>query len=81
MAGMKGRSGRLPKQVDQEMIEALKVYKDDVFRILHENILKGEYWAIRIWFERMYGKPTEQTNLTVNTEQPPFNIKDIIKFN
>ena len=81
MAGMKGRSGRLPKQVDQEMIEALKVYKDDVFRVLHENILKGEYWAIRIWFERMYGKPKEQTNLTVNTNEPPFNIKDIIKFN
>ena len=68
-------SGRKSKDADQKMIESLSVYQDDVYRILHENILKGESWAVKIWFERMYGKATEQKNLEVtNHEVPLFNI-------
>ena len=68
-------SGRKSKDADQKMIESLSVYQDDVYRILHENILKGESWAIRIWFDRVHGKPTEQKSLEVtNHEVPLFNI-------
>ena len=76
MSGIKGRSGRKPKEADQQMIEALSIYQNDVYRVLHENILKGEHWAIKIWFERMYGKPTEQRDLTDTSNDPPplFNL-------
>jgi hypothetical protein len=79
LAGNKN-SGRLSRQADQNMVEALSVYTNDVYRVLHENILKGEYWAIRIWFERVHGKVIEQKELTVNNEQPLFSLTDVWKF-
>jgi hypothetical protein len=75
-----GRSGRKSKAADQNMVEALSVYTNDVYRVLHENILKGEYWAIKIWFERVHGRPIEQKELTVNNEQPLFSLTDVWKF-
>ena len=68
-------SGRKSKQADQNMVEALSVYTDDVYRVLHENILNGESWAVKIWFDRVHGRPTEQKSLEVtNHEVPLFNI-------
>jgi len=75
MAGLKGRSGRRKRETEQQMIDSLSVYTEDVYRVLGENIKKGKFWAIKIWFDRMYGKATERKDLTVlNTEQPLFNI-------
>jgi hypothetical protein len=48
------------------MMESLAIYTDDVYKILHENILKGKYCAVKIWFERMYGKPTERKKFDGN---------------
>jgi hypothetical protein len=73
-------SGRKSKEADQNMVEALSIYTDDVYRVLHENILKGEHWAIKIWFERVHGRPIEQKELTVNNEQPLFSLTDVWKF-
>jgi hypothetical protein len=42
--------GRTKKETEQEMIESRSVYTDDVYSKLHDNILKGKYWAIRLWF-------------------------------
>jgi hypothetical protein len=57
------------------MMESLAIYTDDVYKILHENILKGKYCAVKIWFERTYGKPTERENLTgISPEVPLFNL-------
>jgi hypothetical protein len=69
-------SGRRPKEVEQEMIEKLSVFTDDAYRVLGENIKKGKFWAIKIWFERMYGKAKEykDVNVTSNQETPLFKI-------
>jgi hypothetical protein len=69
-------SGRRPKEVEQEMIEKLSVFTDDAYRVLGENIKKGKFWAIKIWFERMYGRAREQKdlNITSNQETPLFEI-------
>lgn len=68
-------SGRKSKQVDQQMIEELSNFSDDVYKVLHKNILEGKHWAIKIWFDRVHGKAVEQKNLTVlNTEVPLFNL-------
>ena len=74
MAGNKF-SGRKSKEADQNMVEALSVYTDDVYKVLHENILKGEHWAIKIWFERVHGRAIEQKKLEVTSpSQPLFNL-------
>lgn len=75
MAGTKN-SGRRAKEIDQQMLERLSVFTDDAYRVLGENIKKGKFWAIKIWFERMYGKPKEykDLNVTSNQETPLFEI-------
>jgi hypothetical protein len=75
MSGTKS-SGRRAKEIDQQMIESLSVFTEDAYRVLGENINKGKFWAIKIWFERMYGKPKEykDVNLTSNQETPLFKI-------
>jgi len=75
MAGTKN-SGRREKEIDQQMLERLSVFTEDAYRVLGENIKKGKFWAIKIWFERMYGKAREYKDLTVTTKQetPLFEI-------
>ena len=75
MSGTKS-SGRRAKEIDQAMIESLSVFTEDAYKVLGENIKKGKYWAIKIWFERMYGKPREykDVNVTSDHEQPLFEI-------
>ena len=69
-------SGRKSKEEDQKMIEELSKFSEDAFEILHQNILAGKHWALKIWFERMYGKPKEykDLNVTSNQEQPLFHL-------
>ena len=69
-------SGRKSKEADQKMIEELSEFSEDVYEVLHQNILAGKHWAIRIWFERMFGKSkaSKDLNLTNNQEQPIFNL-------
>ena len=68
MAG-NSNSGRLPKSDEQQMIEKLSVLEDDVIAVLKKNINQGKAWAIRIWFDRTYGKPKEyrQTDMNVRS--------------
>ena len=75
MSGTKN-SGRRAKEIDQQMLERLSVFTDDAYRVLGENIKKGKFWAIKIFFERMYGKPKEYKDLSVssNQETPLFKI-------
>jgi hypothetical protein len=69
-------SGRQGKEIEQKMIEQLSVFTEDAYRVLGENINKGKYWAIKLWFERMYGKAKEykDVNVTSNQETPLFHI-------
>lgn len=69
-------SGRKSKEQDQIMVEELSKFSDDAYRVLHENILLGKHWAVKIWFDRMYGRSREykDLNLTSNQEQPLFNL-------
>ena len=76
MAG-NSNSGRLPKSDEQQMIEKLSVLEDDVIAVLKKNINQGKAWAIRIWFDRTFGKPKEyrQTDLSVTNAE---NIGNVI---
>jgi len=80
MAGNKF-SGRKPKSEEIELIERLKPLEPRAFELLKNGLDSGDFKYLRLYFLYRYGKPKEQTNLTVNTNEPPFNIKDIIKFN
>lgn len=70
--GTKGNNGgRKSKAEEQQLIEKLSPLEATAHDKLKENIELGKDWAIKMFFEYMYGKPKqiiEQTNLTPFTE-------------
>lgn len=71
MAGVKGRSGgrrpnagRKTKDREQELIEWLAPYEDTAIEKLAAAIKAGEAWALKLFFEYRWGKPTQRTDIT-----------------
>jgi hypothetical protein len=69
--GGHSNGGRKPKAEEQKLIEKLSPMEATAHAKLSEAIELGKDWAIKMFFEYMYGKPKqiiEQTNLTPFTE-------------
>ena len=68
-------SGR-PKKTDELlMIGKLTPLSDKAFEELKKGIEKGEFAFVKLWFQYMYGKPKQITELNVVTEQPLFDLQ------
>ena len=76
MGGVKGLSGRKPKSVEIQLIEKLKPLEPRAFELLKDGLDSGDFKYLRLYFLYRYGKPREQKeiNVTSNQEQPLFNI-------
>jgi hypothetical protein len=71
--GTKGnKGGRPPKADEQKLIERLSPLAEKAFRALDNAIQEEHSWALRLWFEYMYGKPKEKVEITKVKEQPLF---------
>lgn len=69
--GAREGSGRKSKVEEQKLIEKLSPMEATAHAKLSEAIELGKDWAIKMFFEYMYGKPKqiiEQTN--INPERP-----------
>jgi len=69
----KGVAGRKPKSEEQALIEKLSPLEEKAFKALDNAITDGQNWAVKLWFEYMYGKPKERVELTEIKEQPLFS--------
>jgi len=61
--------GRKSKAEEQQLIEKLSPLEPIAHNKLKESIEAGKDWAIKLFFDYMYGKPKqmiEQTNLNVD---------------
>jgi len=61
--------GRRPKVEEQQLIEKLSPLEPTAHEKLREAIDSGKEWAVKLFFEYMYGKPKQiisQTNLNVD---------------
>jgi hypothetical protein len=76
MSGVKGLSGRKPKSVEIELIEKLQPLEPRAFELLKEGLDSGDFKYLRLYFLYRYGKPREQKEINVTSEQdvPLFNI-------
>lgn len=70
MAGRKGRSGgrrpnagRKTKDREQQLIEQLAPYEAEAIEKLAEAMEAGEAWAVKLFFEYRWGKPTQRTDV------------------
>ena len=70
--GKRAGAGRKPKVEEQELITKLTPMKPKAFKALEEAVDKRQSWAIKMYFEYMYGKPKEKVEITKITEQPLF---------
>jgi hypothetical protein len=72
--GKRPRAGRKSKADEQKLKERLSPYENGVHRKLKAAIDNGERWAIQLYFNYMYGKPRETKDITLNAEQPLFEL-------
>jgi hypothetical protein len=70
--GARKGAGRKPKAEEQALIEKLSPLEPKAFRALDNAIQDEQSWAVKMYFEYMYGKPKEKVEVTQITEQPMF---------
>jgi hypothetical protein len=76
--GGHSNGGRKPKAEEQKLIERLTPLQDAGYKALEDGLTDGQSWAVKLFFEYMYGKPKqqiEQNNTHAFTEG--FDIKKL----
>jgi hypothetical protein len=69
-------AGRKSKSEELQLIERLSKHidKDEAILKLKELMDDGDFKAIQLYMAYMYGKPKETKDITVNSEQPLFDL-------
>jgi len=62
-------AGRKPKADEQALIEKLSPLEDKAFKALDDAIKEGHHWAVKMYFEYVYGKPRERIETVDLTEK------------
>lgn len=62
----KGFAGRKPKLEEQKLVEKLTPLEKTAYKALQDGLQDGESWAVKMFFEYMYGKPKTSTDITTN---------------
>lgn len=79
--GKRENAGRKPKADEQTLIEKLSPMDALALKALQEALAKGEPWAVKLFMEYRFGKPSqhiEQNNThTINN----FKLSDLLGFN
>lgn len=74
--GKREGAGRKSKAEEQKLIERLSPYKDEALEALVRNMKDDQSWAVKMYFEYMYGKPKETKDLNVKG-LPRITIEDV----
>jgi hypothetical protein len=78
--GGHSNGGRKPKAEEQKLIERLSPLADAGYKALQDALTNGEGWAVKLFFEYMYGKAKqqiEQTTVVLDKEVSKEDIKAI----
>lgn len=70
--GKRDGAGRKPKAEEQALIEKLTPLEPKAFKALSNAISEEHSWAVKLYFEYVYGKPRETKDLNIVSEQPLF---------
>jgi len=74
--GKREGAGRKSKSEEMQLIERLNEHidKDEVIIKLKLMIDEGDFKALNLYMQYMYGKPKETKDITINAEQPLFDL-------
>lgn len=70
--GVSQGAGRKSKADEQQLIEKLSPLSAQAYKALKASLDDGQGWAVKLFFEYMYGKPKQQMDINANVEA--FNI-------
>jgi hypothetical protein len=70
-------SGRKSKAEEVAMIEKLKPLEPKAFEALKKGLNNGDFKFVQLFYNYYAGKPRETKDITLNSEQPLFNISDL----
>ena len=62
------KGGRKPKAEEQKLIEHLTPMSSIALEALQEGIKQKQQWAVKLYFEYVYGKPQQRVDVTTNDE-------------
>ena len=76
--GTIGNKGGRPAKADEiAMIEKLSPMQDKAYEALKNGVENGDFKFVQLYFNYYAGKPKETRDVTVNAEQPIFNLGDL----
>ena len=70
-------AGRKTKAEEVKLIERLTPLEPQAYEALKKGIETGDFKFIQMFYHYYAGKPRETKDITLNSEQPIFNITDI----
>ena len=74
--GKREGAGRKSKSEEMQLIEMLNKHidKDDAIKKLKAKIDEGDFKALQMYMNYMYGKPKEHKTVDLQSEQPLFDL-------
>lgn len=73
--------GRKPKTHEQNLIEKLTPIEPEAFKALSRALTNGEGWAVKLFMEYKYGKPSQTINQNNrHAFDEDFDITKVFKF-
>ncbi len=70
-------AGRKSKAEEIKLIEKLGPLEPKAFKALSDGLDKGDFKFVQLYYHYVAGKPRETKDITLNSEQPIFNLGDI----
>lgn len=67
--GKREKAGRKPKADEQKLIEKLSPLASKAYKALENALTDQEGWAVKLFFEYMYGKPKQAVDVTSEGEK------------
>ena len=76
--GTKGNKGGRPSKAEEhKLIEKLTPLADDGYKALESALKDKQGWAVRLFFEYMYGKPKQTIDQTSTINLNDFDISKL----
>ena len=67
-------SGRRPDDINLKIIERLTPLEPKAFKALEKGVEEGDFKYVQMFYNYYAGKPKQQTEIKVNSEQPLFSL-------
>lgn len=69
-------AGRKSKAEEQRLVEKLTPLEPKAFKALNEAITDNESWAVKLFFDYMYGKPKERKEIEFPNGVPVVDMSE-----